>query len=82
MPVYLFKITNDKGWVKPPVVANCPDQAAALQLVRALGDERDTIEAKGFLPDTMKADFGDVTSGSALFRFDWIWSDDDKPKKY
>lgn len=83
MPAYLVKVTTRHGLVKAPIVANCTDEAEVTRLMKALGDEGDVIEIKGIRPDSMRVAFGNVPAGSAVFRFDWIWSVDGKePKPY
>ena len=76
MPPYLVRVTNKRGWVKPPIVANCTDESEVIKLMQALGDEGDMVEIIGIRPLAMTRAFGDVPEGSAVFRYDWIWPPD------
>jgi len=83
MPPFLAKVTTAQGLVKPPIVANCANEAEAMRLLKAGAHESDVIEIKGPMPAVMKTAFGHVPEGSAVFRYDWIWPADGKdPKPY
>jgi hypothetical protein len=53
MPAYVIKVIDEDGWLRPPVVANCADEGAALKLVRSLVPDGASIVIKGIRPDVM-----------------------------
>ena len=80
MPAYVIKVIDEDGWLRPPVVANCADEGAALKLVRSLVPDGASIVIKGIRPDVMAGAFGNVPGGAAAFRDDWTWSEEsDEP---
>ena len=73
MPSYIVKVTQSRGWLRLPVIANFPNEDEAIRAVRLMVDKDDIIEIKGIRTDVMKAAFGDIPEGSAVFRHDWTW---------
>jgi hypothetical protein len=73
VPTYLVKVTNKLGWVKPPILTNCADEQEAARVVAAMGDEGDQVEVMTADVFAMRAAFGEIAPGSAVFRYDWIW---------
>jgi hypothetical protein len=83
VPAYLVKITTRSGLVKPPMVVNHENEQEVIKVLREKGDDGDVIEIKGVPPYAMRMAFGDIPEGSAVFRFDWIWSTDgDIPRPF
>lgn len=78
MPSYLLKVSDENGWINPPVVANCENEHKAVKLVQLLVGDAVAVECKGIRPDAMRAALGEIPKGSASFRHDWTWSDDGK----
>jgi hypothetical protein len=79
MPAYIVKVTLEDGSLRPPIVANCSSEDEAIELVKLMVDAT-KIEVEGIRDDGMKAAFGDMPEGSAVFRNDWTWSlDGEKP---
>ncbi|HYD04663.1 MAG TPA: hypothetical protein VEC60_03015 [Reyranella sp.] len=73
MPTFLVKVTNNRGWVKPPILTNCANEHEAARLVAAMGDEGDQVEVREAAAFAMRVAFGEIAPGSAVFRYDWIW---------
>lgn len=73
MPYYVIKVTQEKGWLSPPIVANFPNEEDAIEAVKLMMDESHKVEAKGIRSDVMAAAFGDIAEGTAMFRTDWTW---------
>jgi hypothetical protein len=73
VPTYLVKVTNKLGWVKPPILTNSPNEQEAARMVAAMGDEGDHVEVRDADVFAMRAAFGEIAPGSAVFRYDWIW---------
>lgn len=83
MPAYLVKVTLKQGWIRPPIVASCADEEEAITLIKNMTEDDDVIEVKGIRPDVMKAAFGDLPAGTAVFRHDWTWAEDgETPELY
>ncbi len=84
MPHYVVKVIQKDGWLRLPVVANFPDENAAVEAVRLMVDDDDQIEIKGIRSDVMTAAFGDIPEGAAVFRSDWTWrgENDDVAEPY
>ena len=73
MPHYIIKAVDRDGWLRVPIVANFPSEQEALDAVKlAVGDDC-AVEVRGQRDDVMKAAFGDVPEGAAIFRADWTW---------
>jgi hypothetical protein len=73
VPTFLVKVTNRRGWVKPPILTNCVDEQEAARVVAAMGEEGDQVEVREAAVFAMRAAFGEIAPGSAVFRYDWIW---------
>jgi hypothetical protein len=59
--------------------AHSSSEDEAIELVKLMVDAT-KIEVEGIRDDGMKAAFGDMPEGSAVFRNDWTWSlDGEKP---
>lgn len=73
MPFYVLKVTQPHGWLRLPVIANFPTEDEAIAAVKLMVDDEDVVEVKGIRDDVMKAAFGDIPQGAAVFRSDWCW---------
>lgn len=86
MPIYVVKIMQPDGSLRVPVVANFPTENEAINAVRRMVGEDDSITARLLRDDPTLpvlgypfAAFGSVDEGVAAFRNDWTW-DGDTPK--
>ena len=84
MPYYIVKATQEKGCLRPPIVANFPSKKEAIEAVKLMLHETDQVEIKGIRDDIMRAAFGEQPEGTATFRSDWTWrgENDDKAEPY
>lgn len=84
MPQYLVKVTDKNGWLSPPIIAHCDDEADAEVKVRYLVGDEVSVEVRGIRPDVMKVAFGEIPKGNIVYRGDWAWKGEssDRPEPY
>jgi hypothetical protein len=78
------KVVDQHGWLRPPIVANFSSEEQAIDAVKLMVGDSCRVEIKAQRDDVMKAAFGEIPQGSALFRADWTWRGDDEntPEPY
>lgn len=84
MGYYILKVVDQHGWLRPPVIANFPSESEAVDAVKRIVEDSCTVEIRGQRDDVMKAAFGDIPEGAAIFRADWTWrgKNDNTPEPY